>query len=126
MCKQLSQLSSAQAPVLLACKEILKQYIQSFLVKAFLSLALQPLSKGGIQILILPVMPACTWGALAGAWRCCAVCEHLALCFPSSQGCMSICNQTDSEHSFGVALVGFGERAACHKLAATLGAHGPE
>lgn len=48
MCKQLSLLPSAQAPVLLACKEVRKQYIQTFLVEGFLSLALQPLSKGGI------------------------------------------------------------------------------
>lgn len=38
MCKQFSQLPSGQAPVLLACKEILKQYIQSLLVEAFCSL----------------------------------------------------------------------------------------
>lgn len=54
VCKQLSQLPSAQAPVLLACKLILEQYIQSILVKAFLSLALQPLSKGGSESLSFP------------------------------------------------------------------------
>lgn len=48
MCKQPSQLPSAQAPGLLAWEEILKQHFQSLLVKAFLPLALQPLSKGGI------------------------------------------------------------------------------
>lgn len=66
VCKELPQLPSAQAPELLACEEIFKQYIRSLLVKAFLSLALQPLSKGGIHIHILSVMPACTsslsWG----------------------------------------------------------------
>lgn len=60
VCKELPQLPSAQAPELLACKEIFKQYIQSLLVKAFLSLALQPLSKGGIHIHILSVKPVCT------------------------------------------------------------------
>lgn len=35
-----------------------------------LSLWLCPLSKGGIQILLFPLMPACTWGVLAGAWPC--------------------------------------------------------
>lgn len=58
VCKELLQLPSAQAPELLVCKEIDKQYIWSLLVKAFLSLALQPLSKGGIHIHILSVMPA--------------------------------------------------------------------
>lgn len=60
VCKELPQLLSAQAPELLACKEMYKQYIWSLLVKAFLSLALQPLSKGGIHIHILSVAPFCT------------------------------------------------------------------
>lgn len=59
MCRDLPQLPSAQALELLACKKMYKQYIWSLLVKTFLSLPLQPLSKGGIHTDILSVMPVC-------------------------------------------------------------------
>lgn len=42
-CANSSHSFPAQAPVLLTCKEILKQHIQSLLVNALLSLTLQPL-----------------------------------------------------------------------------------
>lgn len=79
VCEELLQLPSAQAPELLACKEIDKQYIRSLLVKAFLSLAPQPLSKGGIHIHILSVMPVCTSSL---SWRPVELSLCLILCFP--------------------------------------------
>lgn len=103
--------ASLPRPLLLTCKEILKQYIWSLLVNVFLSLALQPLKGWDLaESLSSPVLPS----------------MHILPSASPSQGCTPSSSQANCKRSFGVAWVGFGEQAACHKLAVTPGAHGPE
>lgn len=87
--------SSCSSPLLLACKKILKQYIQSFLVKAFLCPWV-----GYISLSCPHSVGYLCWSLLLLPYMSCPLFSH------TPGVCVAICSQPNSEHSLGVALVG--------------------